>query len=62
MDTEEKQMLIVSSKTRAYIKEKGFMMSGEAATALNIKVHELIDEALERTQKNKRSTLRSHDL
>ena len=60
--SENRQVLIVASKTRAYIKEKGFKASSEVMEELNDKVHELIDKGLVRTEKNKRSTLRAHDL
>ncbi|MEM7181908.1 MAG: hypothetical protein AAF518_13410 [Spirochaetota bacterium] len=61
-DKTEKEMLLVSSKVKAYIKSKQFMTSSEALDGLNDKVHKLIDEALARTEANKRSTLKSADL
>ena len=57
----EKEVLIVTSKTKGYIKEKGYQSSGDAMEALNEKIYELIDKALERTKENKRSTVRPHD-
>jgi hypothetical protein len=60
--TEEKDMLLVSSKVKAYIKSKNFMTSGDALDALNEKVYRLIDEALARTEANKRQTLKPTDL
>ncbi len=58
----EKESLVVVSKTKTYVKGKGFMMSSDALSTLNEKVHKLLDDALERTKQNKRSTLRPHDL
>ncbi|MCB1168707.1 MAG: hypothetical protein KDK25_00150 [Leptospiraceae bacterium] len=59
--SEEKEQLVVASKTRAYIKSQGCMVSADAVEQLNKKVYELIDAAIQRTKDNKRSTLRPHD-
>ena len=59
--SKEKEILVVISKTKAYIKEKGFMMSSDAIDTLNEKMYQLIEDAIERTKNNKRSTLRPHD-
>ena len=58
----EKESLVVTSKTKAYIKEKGCMVGGDVLDALNDKVRELLDKAVKRAKDNKRSTLRSQDL
>jgi histone H3/H4 len=58
---EEKDLLIVASKTKNYIKNQGCMVSGDALEALNRKIYELIDNAVKRTRENKRTTLRPHD-
>ena len=55
-------MLVVTSKVKAYIKEKGCMTSGDAAVALNDKVVALLDAAVVRTKGNKRSTVKPQDL
>ena len=57
-----KETLIVGSKTKAYVKTKGFMVSGDTLDRLNEIVHDTLDQALERTKSNKRSTLRASDL
>ncbi|UYM83626.2 hypothetical protein MY148_08575 [Leptospira borgpetersenii] len=57
----EKETLIVTSKVKAYIKSKGFMTSGDAIDGLNEKIHQLIDEAVKRTESNKRRTVRPTD-
>ena len=57
-----KEMLIVGSKLKAYIKSKGFMTSSDVLGGLNEKVHALLDDAMDRTKSNKRSTVRSADL
>lgn len=59
---DKKESLIVSSKTRAYIKSLGFNASQDALDRINDLVYELIEKGTERTKENKRSTLRPHDL
>ncbi len=56
-----REVLVVTSKTKAYIKEKGCMTSGDAVDALNNKIYELIDSAIKRTKENRRSTIKPHD-
>lgn len=58
----EKESLIVTSKVKAYIKEKGCMMSSDAIDEINNKLYKLLDDATERTKGNKRSTLRPCDV
>lgn len=58
----DREMLLVSTKVRNYIKSKNFMTSADSLETLNEKVYKLIDEALARTEANKRSTLKSADL
>jgi len=57
----EKETLIVASKTKAYIKSQGCIVSSDALDALNERIYELLDNAIKRTKDNKRSTLRAHD-
>jgi len=57
-----KEMLVVSSKVRAYIKSKKAMVSGELLAALNEKVYCLLDAAVCRAQANKRATVKPQDL
>ena len=57
-----RDMLVVGSKVKAYVRGKGFMASGELLPALNEKVYAAIDDALARTEANKRSTARPQDL
>jgi hypothetical protein len=58
----QRDVLIVASKVKDYIKSKGLQSSGEVVPALSEKIYELIDEAAERTKDNKRATMRPHDL
>ncbi|MBU0756153.1 MAG: hypothetical protein KJ645_13505 [Planctomycetes bacterium] len=59
---EQKDVLVVGSKVKAYIKSKQLMCSGDLMEGLSEKVYSCIDEAIERTKNNKRSTIRPHDL
>ncbi len=55
-------VLVVASKVKDYIKNKGCMTSSELADALSKKVEKILDEAIERTKGNKRSTVKGIDL
>ncbi len=57
-----KEMLVVGSKVKAYIKSQGCMTSSDVLDSLNEKVHMLLEHATKRTKGNKRSTVRSYDL
>ena len=56
------EMMVVASKVKAYIKGKGCMTSADALAALNDRVAAMLDAAVERTQANKRSTVKPQDL
>lgn len=58
----KKEPLVVASKVKAYIKKKKMMSSGEAVEALNESLYDLIDEAVERTKANRRSTVKAQDV
>ena len=58
----EKESLVIASKVKAYVKEKGCMMSSDAIDAISDKVREFLDQGTARTKENKRSTLKPHDL
>jgi hypothetical protein len=57
-----KEVLVVTSKVKAYIKSKKMMTSADAIGALNDQVYKLLDAAIERTKANKRSTVKPQDL
>jgi hypothetical protein len=59
---EKVDMMVVSSKVKAYIKSKGCMTSGDALAALNCKIACILNAAVERTKANKRSTVKPQDL
>ncbi len=57
-----KENLVVGSKIKAYIKDKGLMCSGDLVDGLSNKVASMLDEAMNRTKANKRATVRPQDL
>lgn len=58
----KKEMLIVGSKVRHFIKSKKCMTSSEFLPALSGKVMCLVEKACERAKGNKRTTLKARDL
>ncbi len=57
-----RDVLVVASKVKAYIRGKGYITSGDMIAGLNDAVYKLIDEATARTDANKRSTVRPQDI
>jgi len=57
-----REVLVVGSKVKGYIKSHGFKCSGELVEALSNHVHAALDGAMERCGGNKRSTVRPVDL
>jgi len=57
-----KESLIVASKVKAYIKSKKMMTSSDALAALSDKIYCILDQAIDRTKANKRSTVKPQDL
>jgi hypothetical protein len=57
-----KEVLVVASKVKAYVKSKKMMTSSDAIAALSDKVYALLDDAIARTKANKRSTVKPQDL
>jgi len=58
----KREVLVVGSKVKDYVRSKGLMASGDLLQAISDNVHDLIDAAADRTSNNKRSTMRPHDL
>ena len=58
----KKDVLVVSSKVKGYIRSKKMMCSADAIAALSDKVYCIIDSAIARTKANKRSTVKPQDL
>ncbi len=57
-----KESLVVASKLKAYIKSKGMMTSSDSIDAMNDKIYAILDNAVARTQANRRSTVKPQDL
>lgn len=57
----EKEMLLVGSKTKEAMKSNGQNVSGEALTALNEVVYKLIADAQKRCEANGRKTIKATD-
>ena len=62
MTEAEREVLVVGSKVKAYIKAKDMRCAGETIDALSAKVSCLLNKAVERAKANKRSTVQSQDL
>ena len=60
--TAGKELLVVTSKVKAFIKGKKCLTSGELPAALSEKVCCLLAKATERTKANNRSTVKPQDL
>ena len=58
----KKEVLVVASKVKAYIKSKGMMTSSDAIAALSDSVYAILDAAAKRTKANRRSTVKPQDL
>lgn len=57
-----KEVLVVASKVKEYIKSKDAQTAAEVIEALSDKVYDLIDEAIARTKGNGRVTVKEYDL
>ena len=57
-----KEVLVVASKVKAYVKSKKMMTSSDAIGALSDVVYATLDAGIKRTKANRRSTLKPQDL
>ena len=58
----DKEVLVVASKVKAYIKSKQMKTSSDAITALSDKVCVILDYAVARAKANRCSTVKPQDL
>jgi sulfur transfer complex TusBCD TusB component (DsrH family) len=58
----EKEVLVVASKIKAYIKSKNMKTSSDTIPAVSDKVYAILDDAIARTKANRRSTVKPQDL
>jgi histone H3/H4 len=57
------EILVVTSKVKAYIKEKGGMnTAANAIDAISAKVREICDNAIENAKNDKRKTVKDRDV
>ncbi len=57
-----KEMLVVGTKVKNYIKDKGLMSSADVLDALNDAMHDMLDRAAERAKANGRKTVQGRDV
>ena len=57
-----KEVLLVTSKVKAYNKSQKMLTSGELICALNEAVYCALDKAIARAKGNKRSTVKAQDV
>jgi len=57
----KKEILVVASKVRDYVKNNGCNTSGEFISELSNAVHCIIDKAIGRAQDNGRKTVQAKD-
>jgi len=58
----KKEVLVVASKIKAYVKSKKMMTSSDSIAALSDQVYAMLDAAITRTKANRRSTVKPQDL
>jgi histone H3/H4 len=58
----DKEMLLVGTKVKGYIKDQDVMSSSDVLQELNERVHEMLDRAIERAQANGRKTVQGRDV
>ncbi len=57
-----KEVLIVASKVKAYVKSKDFMCSSEIVQAASDMLYCALDRAMARAEANRRRTVKAQDL
>lgn len=57
-----KEIMVVVSKVKEYVKSKGMQTSETAVEALSDSLRELLDKAVERAKDNGRQTVKDRDI
>ena len=57
-----RDVLVVGSKVKAYVRGKGAMSSGQLPSALSEELYGILDKAIARAQGNKRTTVQPKDI
>jgi len=60
--SKNREVLVVASKIKAYVRGQGMNTSGDAIGCLSDKVYDLLDQATVRTSANGRKTLKPQDV
>ena len=58
----KKDVLVVASKVKNYIRSKGMMCSSDAIATMSDCLYCCLDKAIERAKANRRSTVKPQDL
>ncbi len=58
----KKDVLVVGSKVKAFLKTKGVKTAGDTVEAVSEKLYCILEKAVDRTKANKRLTVRPCDL
>ena len=58
----QRDVLVVASKVKAYIKSKKMMTSSEAIGTISEAVYKMLDAAAARAKANRRSTIKAQDI
>ncbi|MBN1845856.1 MAG: hypothetical protein JW810_09250 [Sedimentisphaerales bacterium] len=58
----KKDVLVVASKVKAYVRSKGMMCSADAIGSASDMIYCALDAAMGRAKANRRSTVKPHDL
>lgn len=59
---EPRELLLVQSKVKDYVRKKDMMCAGDLIEALNESVYASLDAAIRRAEANKRKTARGDDV
>lgn len=58
----KREILVVASKVKAYVRGKSMNTASESIEAISNRVYDMIDAATTRTSNNGRKTLKAYDL
>ena len=58
----KKDVLVVASKVKTYIRSKGAMCSADAVQAMSDCIYCCLDRAIDRAKANRRTTVKAQDL
>lgn len=59
---QDREVVVVASKIKEVIRAAELRSDGDLVQAVSDKVHEMLEEAVERCRDNKRGTVRPYDL